>query len=554
MKFMSRGLIGLTLIIMTGGFLLAAVYVIRSSYSDDDEGRGFRGGSRERIFAVDVREVTLQSATPIISTFGEIVSGRTLELRAASSGALVHLADGFRDGGTVRAGELLFQTDPAASLATQRLNQTLLTEAQSERIEADAAIILAQDELAAAERQLGLRNDALARQKKLRARGVGTEATLETALLSASTAEQAILSKRQSLANAKARINRAQTSFERAKINLDEAQRKLDDTRVVAGFDGALIDVTAVAGGLVNANERLGRLIDPSALEVSVRLSSEEYARMSNEEGILRAANVEVQFSSIEDPIKGTIDRVSAAVGEGQTGRAVFATLQSKDAKFLRVGDFVTVIIAEPSLDNVAVIPTSASSSVGEVLIVGDDDRIQSASVKILRQQADTLIVDPSEIVGEKLILKRAPQLGVGIRVRPNVQGEPVQEVAKTVKLSPELQAQITTYVSANAYIPQDAKDRILKATATGEITRKMYDRMADRAGLPDIEIKSAKPKDDTTEEMVALSQDQRSKMIAFVQANKRMPEDAKERVLKQLEEPEISKKMYDRLLKNMGS
>jgi multidrug resistance efflux pump len=406
------------LVIITAGILLAAVSILRSSFQSDDGSGGFRGGARERVFAVEYDVVKPATVTPVIETFGEIVSGRTLELRAASGGALVHLSDNFREGGTVTSGEVLFQTEPSAANADLRLNQSLLSEAVSEQAEAIAALDLAQDELAAARRQLELRNDALVRQEKLRERGVGTEASLEAASLAVSAAEQSVLSKRQLVANADARINRASTSIERAEINRDEAARRLKDTQVIAAFDGALADVTAVAGGLVTANERLGRLIDPSALEVSVRLSSDEFLRMSDANGNLRAAKVTVQFSAMEADVHGKIDRVSAAVGEGQTGRAIFASLMPQDAKFLRVGDFVTVQIIEPSLQNVMVVPNTAVSSSGDVLLVGAEDRITSAKVTILRQQGSTVIIDPIELVGKRLILKRAPQLGDGIRVR----------------------------------------------------------------------------------------------------------------------------------------
>ena len=493
MRFMSRGLFGLALLVITAGILLGAASILRKSFEDDGDARGFRGGSRERVFAVEYDVVKRQTATPVITSFGEITSGRTLELRAALGGAVVFLSDNFREGGKVEAGELLFQTDPAAPSADLRLKQTLLTEAEAEQSEAKAALGLAEDELTAAKRQLDLRNDALARQKKLRTRGVGTEAALETASLSASSAEQSVLAKRQSVANAVARINRAVTSLERAKINLDEAQRKLNDTRVVAGFDGALVDVTAVAGGLVNANERLGRLIDPSALEVSVRLSSAEFARMSDDNGTLRAADIIVQFSAMEDDVKGKIDRVSAAVGQGQTGRTVFASLDVRDARFLRVGDFVTVQVTEPELNNVAVIPTTAANSSGDVLLVGADDRLEAATVMILRQQAKTLIIDPTGVEGKRLVLKRAPQLGAGILVRPTERTQ---------------------------------------TDASGK--------------EPTVPL--------AQNETIILTDEQRDKMLAFVEGNKRMPKDAKERVMKKLKEPEIPKSMYDRITRNMGS
>ena len=54
------------------------------------------------------------------------------------------------------------------------------------------------------------------------------------------------------------------------------------------------------------------------------------------------------------------------------TGREIFARLVGKNAAAVRVGDFVTVKLIEPELQNVSLIPSTASTSRGEVLVVGD--------------------------------------------------------------------------------------------------------------------------------------------------------------------------------------
>ena len=51
----------------------------------------------------------------------------------------------------------------------------------------------------------------------------------------------------------------------------------------------------------------------------------------------------------------------------------------------------------------------------------------------------------------------------------------------------------------------------------------------------------------------IALDPERRAKLIAFVEANKRMPKQAKERVLAQLQEPEVRKEVVERLEGRMG-
>ncbi len=419
MRFMIRGLFGLFLAALTAALILAAVTVVTSALKKDDTGSGHGNGARERSFTVNVATVTPIKATPIIETFGEVISGRTLELRAASGGALVQMAQSFREGGVVRKGELLFQTDPATASANAQLSQAALEEAKAEISEAEEAFGLAGDELKAAEHQYALRQQVLTRQTSLRERGIGTETALETAALAASAAQQASLVKRQALANAKARINRAKIALSRSHINDDEATRVLAQTSVIAKFDGVLSDVTGDLGALVNSGERLARLIDPNALEVSFRISNIEFNHMSQSGQTINQAKVFVRFDGIDTEITATIDRVSAAVGEGQTGRELYASLDAAKVATVRPGDFVSVRLEEPALDNVAILPATAVSATGEVLVLDQGDRLIAIKVSVLRKQGDQVIVAIGDLTGREVVLERAPQLGEGIKVEP---------------------------------------------------------------------------------------------------------------------------------------
>jgi hypothetical protein len=51
----------------------------------------------------------------------------------------------------------------------------------------------------------------------------------------------------------------------------------------------------------------------------------------------------------------------------------------------------------------------------------------------------------------------------------------------------------------------------------------------------------------------IALDPERRAKLIAFVEANKRMPKQVKARLLAQLQEPEVRKEVVERLEGRMG-
>lgn len=548
MRFMTRGLLGLCLLALTAGLLLIAGNVFFQAVQEKQAQSLRQRPVRERTYSVEVQTVALQTVTPVIETYGEVVSGRTLEIRAAAGGALVRLAPAFREGGRVSAGDLLFQTDPASAEAALKLLQTELVEVEAQLVEAREALVLAQDEQIAAERQAALRRQALDRQKSLKERGVGTDAAIESAELSLSGAEQTILGKRQAVADAKARISRAETQLSRTRINVDEAARKLRDTAVYAEFDGVLSDVSAVLGGLVNANERVGQLIDPNALEVLFRISNAEFATLTGSASGLADADVLVDFNGLPDPVHGGIARVSAAVGEGQTGREIYASLDLDPSATLRPGDFVGVRIEEPELTDVAVIPAAAVTTAGEVLLVGEDNRLQAATVQVLRKQGDNVLVKADAIVGRQLVLKRAPQLGVGIRVDPKSAGGLVIEDEALVPLSEEKQKQIIAALERNRRVPPSVRERMLARVRTGEVPAQMAERLeamlqSDRGG-------QAGPE---SGEMVALSPEERARLIAAVNGNPDMPAEVKTRMVERLSAPEVSKEAYDRINSRIG-
>ncbi|MEO0830696.1 MAG: HlyD family efflux transporter periplasmic adaptor subunit, partial [Pseudomonadota bacterium] len=280
MQFLRRSLVGLFLLSVTFGVLAFAGSTFWSALqvrlNEEDRQRPVR----ERVFAVNVVTVTPGPETPVMTAFGSVQSRRTLDVRASAAGRVAWLSETFEDGAAVKAGDLLARVDPTDAQAALDVARTELLEAEAELRDAERNLDLARDDLAQAEAQGELRQAAKARQEDLLRRGVGTEAAVETAALSEAGAMQAVLSRRQALAQAEKRVDTAGTGLQRRQIAVANAERDLADTEITAAFDGTLAEVTLVEGGLVTNNEKIAQLIDPSALEVAFRVSTAEYTRL----------------------------------------------------------------------------------------------------------------------------------------------------------------------------------------------------------------------------------------------------------------------------------
>ena len=483
MRFLRRSLIGIFLLGLTLALLALAANTVREAVVArmSEEPRSFP--QRERVFAVEVTEVAPQTLTPVLTAFGEVQSRRSLTLRAAASGTVTDVAEAFVEGGQVREGEVLVRIDDADARAARDRAAANLSDAEAEQRDAERALVLARDDLAGAEEQEVLRETALTRARDLADRGVGTTAAVETAELAVSTAKAAVLSRRQALAQAEARLDQARTGLARAGIDRDEAERTLADTTLTAPFDGALTDVAISPGGRVSANEAVATLLDPDALEVAFRVSTAQYARLLRD-GSLPELEVTatLDVAGVDLTARGTLTRVGASVGEGQTGRLLFARLD--DAPGFRPGDFVTALVDEPPLEGVAMLPATAVGSDDAVLVVNEDERLDRVEVEVLRRQGDQVIVRADALSGAQVVTTRSPQLGAGIGVQivePEAATEEPPE-AETIALDAERRARLLSFVSESA-MPDEAKARLVAQLEQEEVPAETVTRLEQRMG-----------------------------------------------------------------------
>jgi multidrug efflux pump subunit AcrA (membrane-fusion protein) len=423
MRFVARSLTGLLLLVVTLALLGAAAMVVGSAIRQSMAPGGPARPTEERVVAANLLTLAPSEITLRITAYGEVEARRTLDLRLPHAGTVIWVADEFRDGGIVDKGARLLELDPVAAQDAVSLARADLAEAEGAAAASLAAVDLAAEDLAAAEAQTELRQQALERQVDIDAQGAGSPQAVETAELAVSASRQAELSRKQALAQARERVDQSAAALTRARVALAEAERTLDDMVLYAGIGGRIEGVSVLPGAVVTANEGLGRIIDPASLEIALRLSTAQYARLLDGAGDLVPSPVSVSLPGLTDakPVQGRLDRVGAAVGDGQTGRLVFAVLNqaSSAMNLLKPGDFVEVTIDGALLADAALVPATALGRQGTVLALGADDRLEEVAVEILGRQGDEVIIAVGPLAGREIVAERSAFLGAGIRIRP---------------------------------------------------------------------------------------------------------------------------------------
>lgn len=492
MRFFRRSLIGLLLLAVTLGLLAMAGQTLRTAFETKMAGGRPSQPARERVFSVNVVTAEATSLSPTLTAFGEIRSRRTLELRSPRAGTVIALGDGVEDGAAVTAGQLLLRLDPADATTARDLAQSDMARAQAEARDAERALALSRDDVAAAQTQADLRQQALDRQKDLQARGVGSASAVETAALAASGAEQSLVARRSALAQAEARVDQAATALSRQAITLAEAERALAETALFAEFDGVLSGISTVPGRILGSNESIGELIDPSALEAAFRISTAQFIRLIDQNGQLLPAELTaaLEVSGAEIIAMGQLTRVGAAVGEGQTGRLIYATLSA--APGFRPGDFVTIKISEPEMANVVALPATALGTDGAVLALSAEDRLEAIPATLLRRQGDMVILSAEGLAGRELVRELSPLLGAGIKVKPiRIPDAATTETAaagasaqpEMVSLTAARRAALIAFVEGNDRMPAEAKNRLLAQLANDKVPAGVIERLESRMG-----------------------------------------------------------------------
>lgn len=525
MRFLTRSLLGLLFLALSLGLLAYAGTTVMQAVEERAQAGDRPRMARERVFTVPVVTLEAGQIAPELVTFGEVRARRALDLRVAVAGRVAYLAPGFGDGAAVAAGQVLVRLDPADATAARDLAASDLDRAGGELSDALAARELAREDVAAARDQAELRERALARRQDLAARGVSTDAATEEAELAASSARQALVARRQAEAQAVARVAQAETALARQQITVAEAERRLADTVLRAGFDGTLADVAVSEGGLVGGNERIGQLIDPDDLEIAFRVSTAQYLRLLDGDGALQPLPVAVSLDVAGTQIVsgGVLDRVSASVGEGQSGRLIYARMDA--ARGFRPGDFVRVAVQEPALDGVALLPATALGPADEVLVVGAGDRLEVARVAVLRRQGDAVIVRVDALAGRDVVSERGPMLGAGIAVRVlrrDAGGMPSETGLEAVGSS-----------GRDVSGPDASGPDAPGAGASGAAR--------DLAGAGRGDVPPALS-------LVTLEPDHRARLIALVEGNAAIPAQARSRILAQLSQDQVPAQVIERV------
>lgn len=373
----------------------------------------------EREWIVRAVTVELGDVRPELVLFGEIVAGREVEMRALVAGPVQKVGANFVDGGIVRKGELLVAIDPFEYQARLDETSAQLTEARARLREIEARARLERKSLEREREQLALTAREFDRIEKLQAKGTVSPKSLDDAALAHSKQRQLVSAREQAIEMEGARLDQQRAAITRLEVAVRRARHDLEQTRVMAPFDGFVLDVGAALGKRVGVNDRLARIVDADRLEVGFRLPDAMFGRIYAAEGGLEGRPAKVIWRTGAQGLEyeAVVERTGARIEAASGGVDLYArVLDAGPARPLRPGAFVEVRIADRSYAGVARLPESALHE-GDTVYVVADGRLVARSVRIVARDGAEILVSGEIARGEQVVTTRFAEIAPGVRV-----------------------------------------------------------------------------------------------------------------------------------------
>lgn len=343
-----------------------------------------RAAAEVSVVTVEPQRVPLSTDLP-----GRTAAYRVAEVRPQVSGIVLKRL--FEEGSEVKAGQQLYQIDPATYQASVQSAQADLVKARAnlKSIEAKAARYADLVQINAVSRQDY--DDVVA-----------------------------------SLDQAKAQIMVAQAALETTRINLGY-------TKVYAPIDGRIGKSSVTEGALVTANQTtaMATITQLDPIYVDVNQSSSELLRLRQ----AVSAGLVQQGQADQAPVTLTLDGSSQAYG--QTGQLQFSDVtvdQSTGAVQMRAvfpnpknelypGLFVRARVEQGVRENALLVPQRAvvrtPDGAAMVWVVGEDGKVAARPLVTGQAVGDAWLVNDGLKAGDRVVVEGLQKIKAGAEVKP---------------------------------------------------------------------------------------------------------------------------------------
>ena len=377
-----------------------------------------------------------QDKTFWIKGFGTVRPKTELSIVPEVSGKVVERSPGFRTGGFIKKGNLLFQIDPADyKLAIER------RKAEIAQLRADIARLRQEEknhqaDLDIAERHLELVLQEMQRNRRLRKQGVISSGQYDQSQQNFLRQERTVQSIKNILALLPVQLRQKRAALNANRSELKRAVLQLSRTKIVAPFDARARETSLDVGDFASAGKSVGRIYDVSVLEVPVSLPVEdarwafhrirEVSFPRDQEDVkpfFPAARVSWSQFGKRFEWNGRVSLVDSGLDESTRALTLVVEIPEPMKNWipgehppLFVGMFVEVKIKGITMPDVYVIPRAALRERDHVYLL-DEGKLRIQKVEVIRKDQDGVVIKNGLSENARIILSAIPDPVSGMRL-----------------------------------------------------------------------------------------------------------------------------------------
>lgn len=382
-----------------------------------------------------------QDKTFWVKGFGTVRPKKELSIVPEVSGKVVERSPGFRTGGFIKKGDLLFQIDPADyELAIER------RKAEIAQLRADIARLRQegknhQADLEIAERHLELVSQERERNNRLRRQGVISSGQYDQSQQNFLRQERTVQSIKNVLALLPVQLRQKSAALHASRSELQRAVLQLTRTKLVSPFDARVRDTSLDAGDFAAAGQSVGKIYDVSVLEVPVSLPVEDarWVFRRNQGAVFPRSQEEVKpflptarvsWSQFGEKVewRGRVSLVDSGLDESTRALTLVVEIPEPMKNWmpgerppLFVGMFVEVNIKGVTMPDVFVIPRAALRERDHVYLLDEEGKLRIQKVEVIRKGQDGVVIRNGVNENARIIISAIPDPVSGMRLNdPN--------------------------------------------------------------------------------------------------------------------------------------
>jgi len=378
----------------------------------------------------EVATVTMQPESVVLTTGlpGRISAYLVAEIRPQVSGLLQSRK--FQEGAAVKAGDLLYQIDPAPYQAAYDQARAALITAESNVATAEANVVMAEANLPA----IRSREERLKGLVAIHAVG---QQDYDDAAAALRQAEANLVVRRTAVQSSRTAVEVSKAAVESARINLSY-------TPIKAPISGRIGRSNITVGAMVTAYQptplAVIQQLDPIYVDVAQSNADLLRLRRSLESGHLKNGGGERRVRLLlEDgaayPMTGTLQFRDVTV-DPTTGSVTLRMVFSNPKQVLLPGMFVRAVVEEGVKDQALLVPQQGVSRDPKgnpiAMVVGKEDKVELRPLVLDRAMGDRWLVTQGLAPGDRVIVEGTQRIRPGVPVRAVPFGEAVGPASKT--------------------------------------------------------------------------------------------------------------------------